>query len=52
MEAPSPKEKNAQYNKILENEKYNLTIKIKDENCIYISIIFENTNKTYEDSKL
>ena len=52
MEAPSPKEQNAQYNKTLENEKYNLTIKIKDENSIYISIIFENTNKTYEDSKL
>jgi hypothetical protein len=52
MEAPSPKEKNAQYNKTLENEKYNLTIKIKDENSIYISIIFVNTNKTYEDSKL
>ena len=52
MEAPSPKEKTAQYNKTLENEKYNLTIKIKDENSIYISIIFENTNKTYEDSKL
>jgi len=52
MEAPSPKDKIMQYNKTLENEKYNLTIKIKDENSIYISIIFENINKTYEDSKL
>jgi len=52
MEAPIPKEKNAQFSKTLENEKYNLTIKIKDENSIYISIVFENVNKTYEDSKL
>ena len=52
MEAPSPKDKIMQYNKTLENEKYNLTIKIKDENSIHISIIFENINKTYEDSKL
>ena len=58
MEAPfaiAPKitEKNLQYKKTTsENENYTLTIKIKDENTFYISIIFEKDNKVYEENKL
>ena len=55
MEAPSPKSKEryVNYNKTTsENENYSLNIKIKKKNSIYISITFENDNKTYEDNKL
>ena len=40
------------YKKINENnETYTLNIKIKESNSIYISIIFEDDSKIYEDIK-
>ena len=56
MEAPpniTPKnERNETFKKTSEKkENYTLNLKIKDSNSIYISIILEGDNKTYEDFK-
>ena len=56
MEAPPnptpKKERDETYKKTTEkNENYSLNIKIKDNDSIYLSIIFEGENQTYEDIK-
>ena len=56
MEAPPnptpKKERDQTYKKTTEkNENYSLNIKIKDNDSIYLSIIFEGENQTYEDIK-
>ena len=56
MEAPpniTPKKvRDETFKKTTEkNENYTLNLKIKDSNSIYISIILEGDNKTYEDIK-
>ena len=56
MEAPpnpsTKKDRDATYKKTTDkNEAYDLNIKLKDKNTIYISIIFSGNNKTFEDIK-
>ena len=56
MEAPpnisTEKERDETYKRTTDkNEKYNINLKVKDNNSIYISINFEGDNNTYEDIK-